>query len=264
MGAILAGGLLLSSLSQAGPFDDPGHEILAMAAWATSVEAFEPGPMDIAAPELGVASFGLPEAALGPATADGFDVVSLGDGGFITLAFEEGIGNGTGDDLAVFENGFYSLGALFAELAFVEVSSNGVDFARFEATSLHQTPIGEGGTLDPSDVDNLAGDQPLGIGTGFDLQELAAHPLVLAGLLDPTAIYFVRLVDVIGDGSTVDGAGAPVYDPYPTAFSSGGFDLEAVGVLHPAPEPSTTLLLMIGAGALLGPARRRLSGRRSP
>jgi hypothetical protein len=37
-------------------------------------------------------------------------------------------------------------------------------------------------------------------------------------------------VDAVGDGCTTDSLGNPIYDPYPTAFSSGGFDLDAVEV----------------------------------
>jgi hypothetical protein len=62
---------------------------------------------------------------------------------------------------------------------------------------------------------------------------------------------------VIGDGSTVDRFGQPIYDPYSTAFPSGGFDAEAVGVLHTAPEPQTVHLLTVGVVALIAVARVR-------
>jgi hypothetical protein len=64
-------------------------------------------------------------------------------------------------------------------------------------------------------------------------------------------------VDVIGDGSTFDQFGQPIYDPYATDFASGGFDAEAIGVLHTAPEPQTLPLLMVGVTTLIGLARTR-------
>jgi hypothetical protein len=234
----------------AGPFNDPGHDPLTMSAWATAIDAFSPGPVDIANPGLGVADFGLPANALGPATNDPFDVCSLGDGGEITLFFADGIGNGIGDDFAVYENGFFTPGGLFAEFAFVEVSSNGIDFARFLSTSLHATPVSSFASVDPTDYDNLAGDQPLDLGTGFDLAELANHPLVFAGLLNPIDIQYVRLIDVVGDGSRLDGLGQPIFDPYATAFASGGFDIDAVGVLNTAPEPGFATMLGVGVVGL--------------
>jgi hypothetical protein len=230
-----------------------------MQAWASDVDAFQRGPMDIAEPQLGPASHGLPEYAVGPATGQTSDVFSLGDGGSITLFFASGIGDGPGDDFAVYENGFYSVEGLFAEFAFVEVSSNGVDFARFDALSFRADPVESFDPVDPADYENFAGDQPLDSGTGFDLAELAGHPLVAAALLDLSDVAYVRLVDVIGNGTTFDADAQQVWDPYPTAFAVGGFDAEAVGVLHVAPEPGASALLAAGAGclALLAHRRRR-------
>jgi hypothetical protein len=242
----------------AGPYTEPGHTPSEMVAWATDVAAFDRGPLDIAQPALGDASQGTPETALGPvAGTDPFDVVSLGDGGTITLHFDSGIGDGPGDDLAVFENGFYGPDGLFAELAFVEVSSNGTDFARFRAITLQQDPVPAFGTLDPSDLRYLAGDQPIGLGTGFDLAELANDPLVTQGRVDLQHIAYVRVVDVIGNGSTFDSQNAPVYDPYPTPFPQGGFDLQGVGVIHAMPEPGSTALLGAGIATLAALPRAR-------
>lgn len=245
---------LIAPPASAGPFDDPGWSPQAMVAWASAVGDFTPGFQDIAQPWLGLASFGLPENALGPATSDSLDAVSLGDAGSITLFFEAGIADGLGDDFAVFENGFYTIGGLFAELAFVEVSSDGIDFARIPSTSVNPFAVDSYDPLDPSDYENLAGDQPIDLGTGFDLRDVADDPLVLTGVVDLTDVRFVRVVDVIGDGSTTDALGNPIHDPYPTAFSAGGFDLEAVGVIHAAPEPGLSLGLAIGA--LASAARR--------
>ena len=57
-------------------------------------------------------------------------------------------------------------------------------------------------------------------------------------------------MDVIGDGSTVDANANPIYDPYPTAFPAGGFDLEAVGAIH-LPDPSLASGLTAGILFLL-------------
>jgi hypothetical protein len=221
--------------------------------WATSVLNTTRGPIDIANQSGPAASFGQPEYALGAATPDNFDVCSLGDGGQITLFFASGIPDDPGDDFAVFENGFFAPGGLFAELAFVEVSSDGTHYARFPATSLRATPVAGGGVIDPTDYHNLAGRHPIDRGTGFDLAELATHPLVISGQVDLDDVAYVRLVDVIGNGSTTDAAGRPIYDPYPTPFESGGFDANAVGV----PEPSATLLLAAGGLCVRALARRR-------
>jgi hypothetical protein len=248
---------LAGGIASAGPFSDPGHPPESMLSWATEVDEFVRGPMDAAMPGLGLASFGFPENTLGEAFLVSFDVVSLGDGGWITLYFGAGIEDGAGDDFAVYENGFYAPGGFFGEFAFVEVSTNGVDFVRFAAESLQGFPVEGGEVVDPTDYGNFAGDQVSGLGTGFDLAELSSDALVVSGLLDLSDVRYVRIVDVVGDGSTLDHWGLPVYDPYPTAFSSGGFDLEAVGVLNEAPEPAFSSALGMGALALAFAARRR-------
>lgn len=248
----------------AGPYTESGHAASEMVDWASELESFTRGPLDIDNPGGGNASHGQPEDALGPVSGnDPFDSVSLGDGGSITLFFADGIANGAGDDLAVFENGFFGPEGLFAELAFVEVSSNGSDFARFDAIALHGA-VPSFGAIDPSDVKNLAGKQPISLGTGFDLAELANHPLVTSQLLNLQDVAYVRIVDVVGDGSRLDSLGAPVYDPYPTPFAEGGFDLRGIGVLHAVPEPAANALLGAGVAALLGLERMRSRRARRP
>lgn len=169
-----------------------------------------------------------PEKALGPASGTAFDIVCLGDSGSITMGFAPGIKNGPGWDFAVFENSFSDT---FLELAFVEVSSDGVNFLRFPARSLTPGPVGGYGRVDPADVDGFAGKYRQGWGTPFDLSDLALDAKVLTGLVNLSAIAFVRLYDVKGDGSVYDSAGRVVYDPYPQAGSA-GFDLDAVGVRY--------------------------------
>ncbi|MEZ4278234.1 MAG: DUF4465 domain-containing protein [Myxococcota bacterium] len=246
----------------AGPYTDAGHPAIDMSAWGDTLVELIRGPLDIANPAAGNASFGEPDAATGPAAANALDAVSLGDGGSATLHFPDGIHNGPGDDLAVFENGFGFLGGLFAELAFVEVGTNGLDFARFPATTLAPLPVASFDPIDPTDYHGLAGRHSLGFGTGFDLEALAADPLVQSGAVDLLDIRYVRVVDVIGDGSFVDDEGQPIYDPYPTAFAAGGFDLEAVGALYVF-EPGLAHGLLAGGGGLaLAGAGRRPGARR--
>lgn len=228
-------------------------------AWATGFEGLVRGPQDINAPAGAAADFGSGNLALGQAVGDSFDVVSLGDGGEVTLIFDQAITDGVGVDFAVFENGF---GDTFLELAFVEVSSNGTDFFRFDAVSETQTTtqIGGFGTLDPTDLNNLAGKYRQGFGTPFDLAELDG----VSGLLDVSAVTHVRIVDVVGRitaapgnagwSPSLDSLGNIINDPYSTPFGSGGFDLDAVGVINQIPEPTTAAMLSLASLALI---RRR-------
>lgn len=214
-----------------------------------------------------------PTKALGPATGDNlYDIVSLGDleqgqiisgerPGQITLSFGETIRDGNGYDFAIFENGIISewntgggsvAGQMFAELGYVEVSSDGVNFARFPAVSLTKGLVGMYGTIEISNVYNLVGKHPNGngvcTGTPFDLREIADDPNVAGGLVDINNISYVRIVDIPGSGDFFDEAmrhidpnswsiwaryanNHPIYDAWVT-FGSGGVDLEAVGVLE--------------------------------
>jgi hypothetical protein len=187
-------------------------------------------------------NFGTPDLVLGQPGGT-FDVLSLGDSGWIIVTFDQPIGNGDGPDFAVWENGFISRtpgfdpGLLWAEFMFVEVSTDGVNFIRFPSVNLIPHPIGGFGCIDPTYVHNVAGKHPNGNddrdqGTPFDLNILQDHPLVTNGTVDLNNILYVKLIDVVGDGSTYDSLGNPMYDPYPTPFGTGGADLDAVGVLN--------------------------------
>lgn len=169
-----------------------------------------------------------PELALGKAIGTPFDVVVLGDRGSITLEFDGVIYDGPGFDFAVFENSFSDT---FLELAYVEVSSDGIHFFRFPSHSLTPSPVSSYGNLDPTNIHNLAGKYRGGYGTPFDLADLPNHPN-----LDKQNIRFIRIVDVCGDGNDLDSLGNPIYDPHPTS-GSGGFDLDAIAVLHGNPSP---------------------------
>lgn len=199
-------------------------------------EAFLDWADDIAEYQVGEnvdSTWQTPEKALGPAEGTSFEVVSLGAGGTITLTFDPPISNGDGWDFAVFENGFEDT---FLELAYVEISSDGIVFVRFDSASLTPDPVPSFGTLDPTNIDGLAGKYRQSYGTPFDLEELSGHAEVLQGDVDLSAITHVRLVDVVGDGTYLDSSGRAIYDLYPT-YGSAGFDLDAVGVSNGAPYP---------------------------
>lgn len=200
--------------------------------WATHCTV-QRGYMNIANPGGGYATLGDSSNATGP--ADG-TLVSLGDSGVATLTFNPAIYNGNGPDFGVFENGFPNpadASQAFLELAFVEVSSDGVHFFRFPANS--NTPVNTqvpaaGVYMDASLINNLAGKYISMYATPFDLQELAGTPG-----LDVNNITHVRLVDVVGSisgYSSQDVAGHIINDPYPTNIPSSGFDLDAVGAIH--------------------------------
>ena len=214
----------------------------AFVAWATGCTT-ERGLMRIDKPHLGYASYGhdtlVPGApGTGGASEIVYDVVSLGDGGVATVTFASPICNGEGPDFAVFENGFgiesdttHTLH--FLELAFVEVSSDGENFFRFPAVTYvpYDHQLGGYGGINPSLIHNFAGKYDQFYGTPFDLDEVEDN-----ALLDKNRVTHVRVIDVVGcikpEYATYDSEGHIVNDPWFTSNEKGGFDLEAVGVIH--------------------------------
>ncbi len=240
--------------------------------WATDYLSYEPTPYK---PQRYLFWFD-PLKALGLSLTDTDDVytASLGDltqteiescvpPGQITLTFTETIRDQKGYDFAVFENGFHSLGDnYYCELGYVEVSSNGTDFARFPSvitTGVPDTNMPAYYAFDITKVYNLAGKHPNLFsegaapdqltGTPFNLSDAANEPNVLNSLVDLNSISYVRIVDIPGNGSFYDNANKlidpctwpnwnyydanhPIYDSWPT-LGSDGFDLEAIGVFHP-------------------------------
>jgi hypothetical protein len=173
-----------------------------------------------------------PGRALGPAQGTSTDVVSLGEGGVITLGFDMPITNGVGPDLCVFENSFSDD---FLELGYVEVASNEGVFVRFAAYSQVSEPVDAFGTIETTQLDGFAGKYRQGYCTPFDLALLLDRPEVASGALDLSSIRYVRIRDSVGDGRDIDCAGTPIFDPYPTTGGA-GFDLDAIAVLA-APTP---------------------------
>lgn len=194
-------------------------------AWATNVEVNR-GLQNISKPDLGFATTGEAKNAIGP--ANGF-LVSLGDRGEAVLTFKSPIINGPGFDFAVFENG----NIIYLELAIVTVSSDGIHYFGFPTHSQTQTQI-QIGTFDapePEYLNNIAGKYTGNYGTPFDLSEVENNVL-----LDKTNITHIKITDVVGSidpqYATFDSFGNAINDSFPTPFDSGGFDLDAVGVIH--------------------------------
>lgn len=222
---LFCGGLILGPLLlQGGPFapaaGQEGSEAVhrqdtSITGWLAETPMLEYG-------EEVETVFRTPGRAIGPSSGSTLDVVSLGRGGRATLHFPEGLADGPGWDFAVFGNSFDDF---FLELAWVEVSSDGVHFVRFPGNSLTAHPVGPFGSVDPREVEGFAGKYRVGYGTPFDLSEVAEEAVRVG--VDLQAVRFIRLVDVVGDGRERDSAGRPVYDPFPTVGSA-GFDLEAV------------------------------------
>jgi hypothetical protein len=243
------------------PWDPNGEINPIFRGWADNVVSYDPTPQYM---QLWWRD---PTKALGQSMSDTDEVytVSLGDlsqddinagvpPGQITLSFTETIRDQNGYDFVVFENGFYvEENQYFCDLGYVEVSSNGVDFARFPSVSLTASRVGAYGMVDITNVYNLGGKHPNSgdefTGTPFDLSEIRNEPNVVAGLVDLNNISYVRIVDIPGSGNFYDNArklidpctwpnwgyydaNHPIYDAWPT-YGSGGFDLEAIGVLQP-------------------------------
>jgi hypothetical protein len=190
-------------------------------AWATGHTAYTPGS-DVDE------SWKTPDKALGAAEGTSTDIVSLGRGGSIVLTFAKPVKNGEGADFAIFENSFSEKNL---ELGYVEVSSDGTNFVRFDTYYLGVEAVGAFGEHEPAHIWGFAGKFKQGIGTKFDLADLAGKTEVTGGTVDLDAITHIKIVDVIGDGNELDSLGNPVYDPYPTTGSA-GFDLDAVGVMN--------------------------------
>lgn len=244
------------------PYDAPiSSSDAAILEWADTVIDYSPAPgvsTTYQNPETGYGS-------LGDLTAAQIAAGVLS--GSITVGFETGIGNGEGKDFAVFENGFaYGTNGVFMELAYVEVSTDGINFARFDSISTNTDPVAGSGAFsgwDSTNVYNLAGKNQSGWGTTFDLEELVDHDLVLAGLLDLDNIQYVRLVDIPGTGDYLDSEGNPILDAHLTS-GSGGFDFrlsEGVAVMNLAsevPVPGSLCLIAAGLLALSGIRRRQM------
>jgi hypothetical protein len=177
-------------------------------------------------------------------------VHSLGIGGEVTLGFDVTLVDGPGADLLVAENPFAAGGLdVFAEAVFVEISSDGLVFARLPSRYAGPaSPAGPLGVRPIGSYAGLAGQAPVWAGSAatpqadprdvveaggdaFDFADLAAHPLVVQGRVDLRAIHWVRLIDV-RSGQDLDTQGIPILDA-----ESGSADIDALTAIHFAEDP---------------------------
>ncbi|HRZ28285.1 MAG TPA: Ig-like domain-containing protein [Spirochaetota bacterium] len=196
--------------------------------------------------------------------AGGSGMLNLGNTGGVTFTFDQPIADGEGADIAIFENGFLTTGGLIAEYGYVEVSSNGTDYIRFDSATTRDpstvpdpdtTMTGWDTTLDWG----VTGRYPAGYGDSFDLAWLRTTRKVVEGRIDLSSITYVRIIDIIGmdearlmgsdTGSAIprsdhqslissilgnydslDSFGSVIFDEYPTV-GTGGLDIDAVGVI---------------------------------
>lgn len=196
----------------------------AAGSFVDAVVRFAPGDnAGFGADELPAIVSGPPRG--GRLTEGSLDVYALGDGGDIVLRFDRGICNGPGADFIVFENAFHSgtpSGPIFVEAGIVAVSPDDAVYATFP--------------YDPTSFVGLAGRTPVlshpdnGInpfdpltagGDAFDIAEL-----------DLAQVSFLRITD---GGSAIADPGNRV-----PPGNSGGFDLDAVAVIHPCEAPAAT------------------------
>jgi hypothetical protein len=144
--------------------------------------------------------------------AGSLDVLSLGNGGTITLGFaERRIVDGEGPDFIVFENAFWEGGdpdQPFVELGTVEVSADGESWETFPCSAT-SAPYGSCAgwepvyaNVDDNEIDPL--DPAVAGGDAFDLADV--------GLAEAR---YVRIVDRADMGGV-----------------SGLFDLDAVAIVH--------------------------------
>jgi hypothetical protein len=226
-------------------------------------------------------------------------VLALGHGSSITLTFGQPVPNYSGWDFAVFDNAFLDSSAALAgrgggtnyvyynsgtnlmpvargynftwcKLAFVDASSDATNWARFPATYLNTDLLFQASvpdspdhwlSQDPTMINGLAGQMISQYGTPFSLSALTNSPEVVGGLVHLNNIRYIRLTDVIGDGSTVDQFGNPIYAPYydgtqlPALVAApdsatDGFCLRGVAVLE-APLPTIGAVGMTPSGFLI-------------
>jgi hypothetical protein len=229
------------------------------------------------------AAFSNPDVTLGGPTGAGdlegatTNVYKLGNGGSITYGFGPGQviqnTNGTAADFIVFANPFYLGGDStedYAELSYVEVSSDGTHFATFPTLSLTPSAVGAFGTINPVNVSGFAGvtpvyanvttnptdpnpfDPTVAGGDAFDLSALDNTPNVLNGSVNLNAITEVRIVDVVS-GTSTDSEGNIIYCP-----GTSGAVVNSIAVIDGAtvPEPGTLAILASASGVLLVRRRR--------
>lgn len=226
-------------------------------------------------------------------------ILALGRGGSITLTFGRPVPRQSGWNFAVFNNAFLSTAPdlvdrgggtnyvhdnsgtnlvpvargynfVWCKPAFVDASSDATNWARFPVTYWNTDVLFQASVPDSPDhwlsqdatmIDGLAGRAVLQYGTAFSLSTLTNTPQVMSGLVDLSNIRYIRLTDVIGDGSTTDQFGNVIYSPYydgtqlPALIatldsSTDGFCLRGVAILE-TPTPTIGGAWMTQTGFLV-------------
>ena len=210
--ALALGTCLIGCASAA---DEPATDPHAALPYARSVESFTPGA------SAGYNEDKLPTVVLGPPLGKGtgagsLDVVSLGRGGEIVVGFgQRTIADGPGADFVVFENAFWpgdDATQVYAELGEVSVSDDGETWLSFacdttgDAAGHFPGCAGFSPTLSYDPVELVPLEPERTGGDAFDLADV--------GL---SHARFVKIRDL----ETLDAAGI-----------SGGFDLDAVGIVN--------------------------------
>lgn len=206
---------------------------------------------------------------------DGSWAIGSPGGGWITVGFDQAITNGPGSDFAVWENGFNvgGTGRIYAELGYVDVSTDGDNWVEFPVAYLEV----ESGVpnIDSTYVYNLAGNYEAHYipvdnreGTPFNLDDILSTDAVLAGLVDPNEINYIRLRDIIGGGEGGDNWDQATYFGYDQDHLicdgiayGGGADWDAIGVMNAVPIPGAVWLLGSGLLGLIGIRRRKVLDR---
>ena len=137
--------------------------------------------------------------------------VTLTNKGQATITFDRPIGNGAGYDFVVFSNGSA------INTAFVEVSTNGKDYQRFNVSSLAKNTDS---AYTNAMYNGLAGLYTTGYGVGFDLKDLPDNENI-----DKYNIRFVRIIDV-KSGEDTDKDNNIIYD------NDTEFRLAGIGVIN--------------------------------
>jgi hypothetical protein len=226
MRGVLAGTVTRLALGALLSFGGVAHA--ATDPWLDVVREFIPGTF------AGFGQTELPWVVLGPPVPGGLtqgstDVVSLGNGGVIKVSFRDNIVfDGPGDDLAIYENAFHigsPTGDLFTEYAYVEVSTDGLKWARFPFDPLTGEGLAGRHAVLPEPTDSL---DPAAGGDRFDIGALG--------------LDFVRHVRLIDAGADIDDVGNNV-----APANQGGFDLDAAAALHSTPPAVVTGVVAAGS-----------------